>query len=55
MGPEVVLIGVCCIYPVVFFAIPAYLAGRYRIRFRMPIEASEREERRPQGYAPRQR
>ncbi len=36
------VIGVLCIYPLLFWALPAYLIGRYRPRFRSPIHFEDR-------------
>jgi len=33
--------GLMCIYPLIFFAVPAFLIGRYRIKLRSPVEISD--------------
>lgn len=32
-----VLIGVFCLYPLILWAVPAFLIGRYRMKLRSPI------------------
>ena len=35
--PTLLVCGVLCLYPLLLWALPAYLIGRYRHRFRSPI------------------
>lgn len=42
--PFFLLCGVFCLYPLIFFALPAFLIGRYRPRFRSPIALDDRTE-----------
>lgn len=35
--PSLLLCGVLCLYPLIFFALPAYFIGRYRPKVRSPI------------------
>jgi hypothetical protein len=46
--------GLMCIYPLLFFALPAYILGRYRVRLRSPIQISDPEKPPATGYAKRQ-
>jgi hypothetical protein len=36
--PFLLICGFFCLYPLIFWALPAFLIGRYRPRFRSPIE-----------------
>jgi len=36
--PGLLIFGVFCVYPLVFFALPAFLLGRYRIKVRSPVQ-----------------
>jgi hypothetical protein len=47
--------GLMCIYPLLFFALPAYVLGRYRVRLRSPIQISDPEKPPAAGYASKQR
>jgi len=41
--PGIWLCGVMCLYPLIFFALPGYLLGRYRVRVRSPIQFSDKQ------------
>lgn len=38
------IVGCLCIYPLILWAIPAYMLGRYRVRLRSPISMEDRRE-----------
>jgi len=35
--------GVLCLYPLIFFALPGYLLGRYRVRLRSPVLFADKQ------------
>jgi len=39
--PGVWLCGVLCLYPLIFFALPGFLLGRYRVKLRSPVQLNQ--------------
>lgn len=42
--PFLLFVLLMCIYPLLFWAIPAYAIGRWRLRLRSPLVATAREQ-----------